>query len=40
MSRTVNMTPGNDNAIVWLIKITDKDGNVFKLATQNITLIK
>src|SRR5690606_11726852 len=32
------MTPGNDNAIVWLIRLTDKDGNILRAGTQDITL--
>ena len=37
MSRVVNMTPGNDNNIVWVLKISDGT-NTYKLATQDITL--
>lgn len=32
------MTPGDDNAIIWLIRLTDKDGNILRAATQDITL--
>lgn len=37
MSRSLNMSAGNDNAIIWLVKITDGT-NTYKFATESITL--